>query len=335
MGTGFLSVNDNLSPEVINWAFVQLSSLGYSLKSDQPQTVLNTHWSHVLRFETTQGYIYLKHTPDLIALEADIIKILHDQFYAPVPEVMAQNADFNCFLMKDAGQNLRGILKRKFDVELLCKAMDDFSKMQTTVADNVGVFLEIGVPDWRLNKLPALFQDFLSHAEILLADGLLEKEIDELNSLSKIVPKLCERLSAHRIKQTLVQSDFHDNNILLDERSRVITFIDLGEIVISHPFFSLIGCMRQLIKHHGLTEHDPRYQYIQDACLQYYIQFESQQQLIDAFAIATVLWFAYDVLCQYRLMLACGVEKIMSYQSGKMRNGLKQFIGACKTLDDI
>ncbi len=334
MSTGFLSANDNLSPEIVKWALAQLSLLGYTLKSDQPENVLNTHWSHVLRFETAAGYIYLKHTPDLIALEAQIIKILHEQFFAPVPEVIADNPDLNCFLMKDAGRSLRGILKQKFDTNLLCRAINEFCKLQTSVADHVAVFLDIGVPDWRLNHLPQLFQKLLQEKEVLLADGLTEKEIFELNLFSETVHDLCERLSAHSIQQTLVQSDFHDNNILIDEINALITFIDLGEIVISHPFFSLIGCLRQTIKHHGLTEQDPRYQHIQDASLQYYQQFESQQALRKAFAIAQALWFVYDALCQYRLMLACGIEKIMSYQRGKMANGLKQFMTACKTLND-
>lgn len=88
MSTGFLSVNYDLSPKVIKWALVQLSSLGYALKSDQPENVLNKQWSHVLRFETAESYIYLKHTPDLIALEANIIQKLHEQFSAPVPSLI-------------------------------------------------------------------------------------------------------------------------------------------------------------------------------------------------------------------------------------------------------
>lgn len=39
------------------------------------------------------------------------------------------------------------------------------------------------------------------------------------------------------------------DNILINDKTQNITFIDLGEIVISHPFFSLIGCLRQTKKH--------------------------------------------------------------------------------------
>src|SRR5690606_29027590 len=129
--------------DIIQWACKCLSSLGYALKSKLPEKVLKTPWSYVLRFETSEGYIYLKHTPALLALEASIIQILHDQFYASVPTVIAHNTELNCFLMKDAGRPLRDILKQKFDTELLCKAIDQFTSLQIATADNLDAFLDI------------------------------------------------------------------------------------------------------------------------------------------------------------------------------------------------
>jgi hypothetical protein len=69
----------------------------------------------------------LKHAPGLLAWEATVIQILHDQFQLSVPEVIAHNAELNCFLMKDAGRPLREILKKQFDVALLCRAIDQFT----------------------------------------------------------------------------------------------------------------------------------------------------------------------------------------------------------------
>ena len=105
---------------------------------------------------------------------------MHDQFHASVPEVIAHNAELNCFLMKDAGRPLREILKKQFDAALLCKAIDQFTSIQLAVADHVNIFLDIGVPDWRLDKLPDLYKQLLSQKDILIADGLSEIEISEL-----------------------------------------------------------------------------------------------------------------------------------------------------------
>src|SRR6185437_5982514 len=103
-----------------------------------------------------------------------------------------------------------------------------------------------------------------------------------------------------------VQPDFHDNNLLINDISKNITIIDLGEIVISDPFFSLLTCLQQAKKHHALTDEDDAYLQIRDAFLKNYAKVESEKHLLDAFATAKILWFAYGALANYRLMKACG-----------------------------
>ena len=50
---------------IIQWGCEYLSSHGYTLKSHFPEDIQNTPWSYVARFNTSHGYIYLKHTPHL------------------------------------------------------------------------------------------------------------------------------------------------------------------------------------------------------------------------------------------------------------------------------
>ncbi len=328
-----MAENDNLNKEIIRWGSNYLSSHGYTLKSNLPENVQDTPWSYVIRFATSDGYIYLKHTPSLLALEASIIQILHDQFRASVPEVIAHNAELNCFLMRDAGRPLREILKKQFDAALLCKAIDQFTAVQLAVADHVNMFIDIGVPDWRLDKLPDLYKQLLSQKDILIADGLSEIEINELETLLPKVSNLCKKLSDYAIKPTIVQPDFNDNNTLIDDISQAITIIDLGEIVISHPFFSLINCLHQLRKHHGLTVEDDTYLQIRDAGLKNYMSVYSKKQLLDALGVAQILWIVYGTLCQYQLMLACGKDKLMAFQHGKLSDALKEFMAVCITID--
>lgn len=333
MKTEPVSRNNKLNKDIIQWGCKCLSSLGYTLKSNQPENVQHTPWSYVVRFETSDGYIYLKHTPDLLALEAAIIQILRDQFHASVPIVIAHNTTLNCFLMKDAGRSLREILKQKFDEALLCKAIDQFTSLQIAVADHINVFLDIGVPDWRLNKLPDLYKEMISQRDLLIADGLSEREISELETLLSKVSTLCQKLSEYSIKETIVQPDFNDNNTLIDDISQNITIIDLGEIAISHPFFSLLNCLQQIRKHHILREDNNTYLKIKDACFKNYMNFFSKKHLSDAFATAQILWLVYWTLSQYRLMIACGKEKIMLFQRGRLSNSLKEFIALCKAIE--
>lgn len=322
-----VSENDNLNTEIIQWGFKCLSSLGYTLKNNLPENMRNTPCSYLIRFETSDGYIYLKHTPKLFALEPTIIQILHDQFHASVPTVIAQNAELNCFLMKDAGRSLREILKQKFDEALLCRAIEQFTSLQIAVADRVDVFLDIGVPDYRLDKLPGLYKELILQNDLLIAEGLSGVEISKLEAMLPKISNLCTKLSHHSIQPTIVQPDFNDNNTLIDEISQDITIIDLGEIVISHPFFSLLNCLEQIKKHHGLTDKDDTYLRIKDACFKNYMNFfESKEHLSDAFATAQLLHIVYGISYQYRFMNACGKERLMSFQHWKLGNLLKEFM---------
>lgn len=317
--------------DVVEWAVKYLSSHGYTLKCSQPEAVQKKTWSYVIRFVTTNGYIYLKQTPRLIALEPIITSILHDQFHASVPEVIAHNSELNCFLMKDAGSPLRKMLKMQFDVELLCKGIDQFTSLQLKVANHIDLLIEAGVPDWRLNKLPDLFAKFLSQKDILIADGLSEKEIGELEDLLPKVANLCKKLADYSIKQSIAQPDFSDNNLLVDDMLN-ITLVDLGEIVISHPFFSLINCLKQVKKHYALIDKDDTYLMIMRACLKNYMNDESKEHLQDAFMVAEILWFVYWALANYRLMVACGEEKLMVFQPGRIAGELKNLIVVCHRL---
>lgn len=326
------SLNQVTLKEMTQWAHQTLLSLGHTPRDSKPETIQNTPWSYVMRFDTSHGHIYLKKTPKQLALEPTITRILHDKFQAPVPEIIATNEVLDCFLMKDAGNSLRGILKIKFDINHLVTSINQFTTLQLSVANHIADFLNIGTPDWRLDQLPHLFKQLLMKEKLLIKDGLSQKEINTLKKHQKIITHLCDHLSHHNIKQTLVQCDFHDNNIVID-KSNNLSFIDLGEIVISHPFFSLIGFLHQVKKHHGLTSSDTEYLLLIDTCYKNYKNVASKKEFFHAFEIAEKLWIIYEVLAQHRLMLACGTDTIMHFQHGKMTNALKKLITICNQLN--
>ena len=333
METNIPSDNEELHKEVVHWGYDTLISLGYAIKAKLPEVVQNTHWSYVARYETTDGYIYLKHTPEQIALEASIIKCLHDQFHAAVPTVIAHSEQLCAFLMKDCGSSLREILNQRFDTQLVCKAIEQFTSLQVTVSDHINVFLDIGVPDWRLDKMPALFEQCLSQTDLLRSDGLTNAEIRKLKTMVPTVARLCSKLSSYGIKRTIVQPDCNPNNMLVTADSQKITIIDLGEVSITHPFFSLLNCMFVLKKRHGLLEEEQRYQQIKEACLKNFLNTASTKQLEKAWETAQTLWFVYDVLAQCRFIQACGKEKIMAFQPGKLCHTLREFIIKCTLID--
>lgn len=303
------------------WAKCQFSLLEMTLDVAEPEVVISTPWSTVWRFHTNEGVVYLKQTPPEIGLEAQITQILQNQFNASVPDVLAVNEELHCFLMKDAGQPLRTVLKENFNAELIRQAIQAFRTLQDRVAEKPDVFLEMGVPDWRLEKLPGLFEALLAEKEILLMDGLTEPAYEELQATLPAIKERCQQLAELKIKPSLVQCDFHDNNILIDPDTQKLTFIDLGEVVISYPYFSMMGCLWQLKKHHGVNETHLDYAAIEQACL--------ANDSHECLTLAQPLWFVLDALAQYRLREACNTAAFLAYQQrGKLANTCRGIIGA-------
>ena len=66
-----------------------------------------------------------------------------------------------------------------------------------------------------------------------------------------------------------------------------------------------------------------------DACFENFIGFESQNRLLEAFSKAQLLLFVYSALANVRLMNACGREKLMSFQPGRLKRELKGLTAAC------
>jgi hypothetical protein len=64
-------------------------------------------------------------------------------------------------------------------------------------------------PDWRLDKLPNLFETLMSQKKLLIEDGLAEPDITQLKSLLPKVSHLCNQLADYSIIPTIVQPDFN------------------------------------------------------------------------------------------------------------------------------
>lgn len=317
----------DFNKKAVQWACKILQSQEYELTSQDPEIVQETPWSYVSRFYSSDGFIYLKRTPRQLSFEAQILQVLKNQFHQPVPRVISYNSTLDCFLMEDAGRSLRVLLKQQFDPQFLIKAVCQFTTMQLVVADQVEIFLELGIPDWRLERLPDLYIQLLSRKDILMADGL---SIDEIDTLKMLLPKvihLCQQIFTYSIPPSIVQPDFNDNNTLINERTLNLTFIDLGEIVITHPFFSFLNFLKAIKKHYyqiGINYPDSA---LIDSFLENFSQLESWENLTKSFELVRKLEPIYTALSYIRLMDICGTKSLDKfYGCGRLRSALLHFI---------
>ena len=171
----------------------------------------------------------------------------------------------------------------------------------------------------------------LSQHEILITDGLTDIEITELTTLLPTLESLCQKLAKYEMKPSIVQPGFHDNNIVIDEKTQTITFIDLGEVVVSHPFYSLTNCLYQAKRHYGLTDTDNAYQQLVEACLDQFRVFACKKDLFEALRLAQQLEPVYQALAYHRLMHACNENNIHTfYGYGRLSRPLKNFLATPK-----
>lgn len=284
----------------ILWAINTLNENGYQIHMATPDIIQNTPYSEVSRFNTSRGFIFLKKVPPSLSLESTVITILSKEFHAHVPQLIAENNELHCFLMQDAGIQLHNYFKENFQADILIKFMHDYTTLQINTSDKLELFFNMGVPDWRLEKLPKLYQDLISQKLLLMDDGLSEDELIILNKLTPKLTSICEKLSQYKIKETFGHADFHDKNILIDTATHRTTLIDLGEVVITHPFYSFQNCLYRAKENFSLS--DSQYHELQVACFKPWLALDTKAHLFEILALIQQCWPIHSVLGEFRLM---------------------------------
>jgi len=266
---------------IIQWAQKILQT------NNTPTLIQKTPWSDIQAFDTAQGKFFLKHTSNHFALEPFITQKLHDEFDAHVPHVLAINNDLHCFLMIDAGIRLRDY--QPADIQLDRQAIQYYQAIQKNSENYIEDWITFGIPDWRLDKLPALYHEFIGQEDFLAEQGVFE--LNELQKLTPTLTALCEQLNQLNIPQTLDHCDFHDRNILIHLDTKALTIIDWPETVITHPYFSWINYLKKST----------------------YAQADLFSPEPKAWELANKIWPVYAVLAFYRLIQASDQEAFKAY----------------------
>jgi len=284
----------------IAWAFTILQNLGYRIQNPVPEVILQTLWSSVYRFDTDQGSIYLKQVPPGLSKEPQVIHWLQETCGAAVPLVIAENPQLCCFLMQEAGIALREYFKQGFNATLLHTAIRNYIAVQRKSISHLDHLLNLDASDWRITNFPACYTLLINQKDLLIADGLTDAEIKRLSSLTSKLVSLCEQLSQYSIPDTFSHNDFHDNNLLIDPKMKKITLVDLGEVAVTHPFFSLLNMLTQVKEKHTLQEEV--YQHLQLQALQPWLDYAPQDQLLVAMSLIQQCWPVHRALTEYRLL---------------------------------
>lgn len=227
----------NESNRILLWAEDCLASQK-NLKIINTQKIVQTSYSAVYKIQTNQGDFYLKKTPKDLFLEPDVINFLNMRHCMNVPNFVAKNDLLNCFLMTSCGnESLRHLFKGNAEINQIGQGINNFTKIQRALENNLSDMLSIQMPDWQLNKFPLLYHQLILEEKLLLDDGMTKQEIDQLHLLEGPCTSLCNELLNFGIPETINHNDFHENNMILDKPTGNISIIDWGKLLSLTHFF--------------------------------------------------------------------------------------------------
>lgn len=305
----------------VNWAMQQLAEHGYE-NLESPVAIRKMPWSTISHFKTSKEFVYLKKMAKPFVIEPKILQFLFKNVSTSVTEIIAENEKLSCFLMKNAGQPLRKIQQSNFQTQVFCEALKIYADIQIACIPQVHLLVEIGINDWRLEKIPKLYKEFIAFEHRLKMDGLNHNEIKSLQKLSPKIETLCKQLFSYNIPETLEHGDFQDNNILIQDKR--ITISDWGDACISHPFFSLVSALNSIKRNHNLQNTDEIYQQAKNAYLNNWLEHGTKEDIYRAFNIAEKLHYFMFALSFSRIYL-CVKENFNPYK-GYMAGSLRQLL---------
>lgn len=269
------------------------------------EAIAATTYSNVYKIQATNDCFYLKQTPQALFTEPAILNFLAQHSCKNIPTVIATNSNLCCFLMKASGDiSLRKYFNGNIDLDILKQGITNYTTIQRSMEKYTTDLLDLGVPDWRLDKFPTLYYQLIQQEQLLLDDGLSKTEIVQLQQLHSTCLRLCDKLAQYKIPETIGHCDFHENNMLLDQKNFSINIIDWGETAITHPFFSLQGCLWQISYFYNVQLSDSKLRELQKQCIAPWLNIYSEIQLLQALTVAGKLNGIFAALGFARLYVA-------------------------------
>ena len=263
------------------WIDEQLRERGLSRTDDIAQVYVRS-WSTVLRVPTERGALFFKASAPVQAVEVPLVIALAE-LRPDVVAPLAYDEERAWMLMRDGGTRLRELPQRR-DHATWRTIVTQYADLQRVVAPHVDALVAIGVPDLRLDELPARFRDLVADEELLLVDregGLTRREHDRLAAWTRPFAALCDTLAEYGVPETIEHNDLHDGNVFV--RGGRAFFFDWGDASISHPFHSMRTTLAVVANIFGVPRGDALLADLRDA---YLAGFGDVQELAVPFELA-------------------------------------------------
>ena len=228
-------------------------------------------WATTMRVTVGEETAWFKACQPVQAFEPRLTAELARRWPDRLPTVLAVDESRAWLLTADAGVAV-GTLGNSPEIWL--RALPRYAELQLGETTHAGDHLDHGVPDLRLERLPAALESLLA------SDVPLDP--DDVRRLRRFAPRfgaLCAELGGAGPAETTQHDDLHVNGLFV--RGEDLRFLDWGDASIGHPFFSLVVTFRFLESRNGLASTDPWFTRLRDAYLEPY-----GRDLIATFSLA-------------------------------------------------
>lgn len=257
-------------------------------------------WATVLRVPLANGVAWFKACAPVQAFEPRLTAELFARWQDRVPEVLGYDDARAWLLLADPGM-LVGASGNPPEAWLA--ALPLYAELQRGEAAYAQDHLEHGVPDLRLETLPARYDELLQ-----LDLPLNPEEVRQLRAFTPRFAELCNELAAYRVPETIQHDDLHHANLYRD--GSCMRVLDWGDASISHPFASLVVTFRFLEERAKLAPADRWFARLRDAYLEAW-----GQGLGNAFALAFRVGSFARSIAYMRQRVALSSEELPGFDS--------------------
>ena len=296
----------DIHPKLIEWAQEALNC-----DIDKTEIAHSSLYSYCLKISVKTGDFFLKHESPIFFKEAQVLRILNkapNRVY--VPRLIKINSGLNAFIMARAGdETLRSCFEKNgFCPDKMTRGLRNYIAIQKQSYGLMDQLHPLEIPDWRLEKIPLMYRDFISDTHIMKVWGIDDQTRHKLETICPRIEKAASRLEALTpgIRNVLNNSDFSDNNITIDVESGDCYTIDWAETHIGHPFLSLRFCLWGLADRYGLPVTSKDYQALKREMLNGYSV--RAQDADEIYNLTTLLAPVYFVLSFQDLMQKSGFD---------------------------
>ena len=238
-------------------------------------------WATVMKVPLAGGVAWFKACAQVQSFEPRLTAELHTRWPDRVTEVLAVDEARRWLLLGDAGIAIGDLGNPP---EAWLAALPLYAELQKGEVAHALDHVAHGVPDMRMDTLPAGYQRLLASELPLSAEDLIR-----LRRYEPRFTEVCVGLANLGIPESVQHDDLHLANLYSsDGRLRVV---DWGDASIAHPFFSLVVTFRFLEEVNHLAPDDPWFRRLRDAYLEPW-----GSGLEETFEIAIrVGWFAHAI----------------------------------------